>query len=305
MFHAVDCTDLPDVDILGGWSYVHEDQSRCIPQSARFVRGGKPMDAVQGDKSGIAGFYDWLAPEYDRMTGFDERFERETPVFRQIVDRYGTRSAVDAGCGTGFLSLLLARIGVDVTAADLSALMLKALEERAAAAGLAISILAGPFQDIGRQVSPPVDAVFCLGNSLPHLLTEDDLSASLRSFATALRPGGLLVLQTLNYDRILAAKERVQSVKETGGTTYVRFYDYEESLLRFNILRLTKQAGGIVHEMRSITLRPILKNPLCRLLSEAGFVDAAPFGGFAKEEFLPETSRDLVVFCSKDASSGR
>jgi glycine/sarcosine N-methyltransferase len=263
------------------------------------------MDAVQGDKSGIAEFYDWLAPEYDRMTGFDERFERETPVFRQIVDRYGIRSAVDAGCGTGFLSLLLARLGVEVTAADLSALMLQTLEERAAAAGLAIRILAGSFQDIGRQVSPPVDAVFCLGNSLPHLLTEEEVHVALRSFAAALRPGGMLVLQTLNYDRILAAKQRVQSVKETGATTYVRFYDYEQSLLRFNILRLTKQVGGIVHDMRSITLRPILKDPLCRLLSEAGFVDPAPYGGLEKQEFVPDASRDLVVFCVRDGLSRR
>ncbi len=227
------------------------------------------MDPLQDDKSSIAGFYDWLAPEYDRMTGFEQRFDREMPVFRQIVDRFGIRSAVDAGCGTGFLSLVLARLGVIVTAADLSAQMLKALEERAAASGLAIRILAASFQDIGGQVSPPADAVFCLGNSLPHLLTEDDLRASLRSFAAALRPGGMLVLQTLNYDRILAAKERIQNVKETGGTTYVRFYDFEGPLVRFNILRLTKQTGGIAHEMRSIALRPILKGPLCGLLSES------------------------------------
>jgi hypothetical protein len=109
----------------------------------------------------------------------------------------------------------------------------------------------------------------------------------------------------LNYDRILAKRERVQSVKETGGTTYVRFYDYEESLLRFNILRLTKQAGGIAHEMRSITLRPIVKGPLCGLLAEEGFVDAAPFGGLEKNEFVPDASTDLVVFCVKDDLSGR
>jgi glycine/sarcosine N-methyltransferase len=263
------------------------------------------MIPLQDDKSSIAGFYDWLAPEYDRMTGFDQRFEREMPAFRQIVDRYGIRSAVDAGCGTGFLSVLLARLGITVTAADLSALMLQALEERAAASGLAIRVLASSFQDIGRQVSPPVDAVFCLGNSLPHLLTEDDLRASLRSFAAALRSGGMLVLQTLNYDRILAVRERVQNVREVSGTIYVRFYDFEGELIRFNILTLSRKAGAIGTDLRSIVLRPVLKEPLLSLLVEAGFPAPVISGSIAGEPFHPETSRDLWVTATKGESSPR
>ena len=42
--------------------------------------------------------------------------------------------------------------------------------------------------------------MLCLGNSLPHLLTQADLVAALRGMASVLRPGGLLILQNLNYD---------------------------------------------------------------------------------------------------------
>jgi len=63
----------------------------------------------------IAKFYDLLAPDYDGMTGFADRFARETPAFQTLVRRYGIRQALDAGCGTGFHSILLSQLGVTVT----------------------------------------------------------------------------------------------------------------------------------------------------------------------------------------------
>lgn len=106
-------------------------------------------------------------------------------------------------------------------------------------------------------------------------------------------------MQNLNYDRILATQERVQSVKEVKGITYVRFYDYESDLIRFNILKLTKQAGAIVPELKSVTLRPMPEGELLSLLSEVGFVDPRIFGSIAMEEFNCESSKDLVVLALK------
>jgi len=248
------------------------------------------------DLGDISGFYDWLAPDYDRMTGFNQRLDRERPVFERIVNTYRIRTAVDAGCGTGFHSILLSSLGVSVTAADVSVEMLGILEKRARSNGLPITILATSFKGLGSKISPPVDAVFCLGNSLAHLRTDEEVRSAFESFAAALRPGGLLVTQTLNYDRILAARERIQSVREAGGVTYVRFYDFEESLIRFNILRLTRQDGRIAHDMRSILLRPTGQGRLQQLLTDSGFGDVVPYGGLTMDAFEPERSTDLVVF---------
>ncbi len=66
----------------------------------------------------VASFYDWLAPDYDLMTGFEKRFAHEEPFFRILLGRQTITTAVDAGCGTGFHSLLLAQLGVSVTAVD-------------------------------------------------------------------------------------------------------------------------------------------------------------------------------------------
>ena len=78
--------------------------------------------------SGIPAFYDRLAPDYDEMTGFGKRFVHEKPFFRPLVENLNIATALDAGCGTGFHSLLLAQLGVRVTAVDVSGGMLARLE---------------------------------------------------------------------------------------------------------------------------------------------------------------------------------
>jgi SAM-dependent methyltransferase len=243
----------------------------------------------------IAGFYDWLAPEYDRMTDFDRRFERELPVFRQLVERHAIRSAVDAGSGTGFHALLLAKLGVRVTAVDLSPEMLSALEERAASMGLEVRTVVSGFDQLAGKVDEPADAVLCLGNSLPHLRSAEELQASLEGLAAVLRPGGVLFTQTLNYDRILSTKDRIQNIKEAGGTTFIRFYDFEGAMVRFNILRLVRSEGGIRHELRSVDLRPVMHGELLGLLKRTGFTRVEARADLQGGEFRPETSKDLVV----------
>jgi hypothetical protein len=51
-------------------------------------------------------FYDELDADYDEMTGFERRFSHERPFFRMLIERYNVSTALDAGCGTGFQSLL-------------------------------------------------------------------------------------------------------------------------------------------------------------------------------------------------------
>jgi hypothetical protein len=77
------------------------------------------------------------------------------------------------------------------------------------------------------------DAVLCLGNSLPHLMTQADLVAALRGMAGVLRPRGLFVTQNLNYDlrwvrqpRFFSAQGGVLDDREV---LVWRFADYDRT----------------------------------------------------------------------------
>ena len=250
---------------------------------------------------GIAEFYGKLSGDYDLMTNFAKRFVHEKPFFNMIAQQYGIKSALDAGSGTGFHSILMGQLGVSVTALDLSKRMLERTRVHASDAGLDIETIQSGFLDLPDSTKKKYDAVLCLGNSLPHLLTSKNLEKSVRNFAALLNPGGILLLQLLNYDRILANMERVQSVKEQDGVTFVRFYEFHKDHVVFNILKLRKENGRIEQEIESIKLRPIVKKELVHAVDAAGRSHVRVHGSIAMDDFQIGTSKDLVVFAQKPA----
>ncbi len=86
-----------------------------------------------------AATYDQSASHYPQRGG-----ERAAwaAALRRLLPEPPAR-VLDVGAGTGFLSLLLAGQGYEVTALDLSASMLEALRAKAVAGGLAIDVVEG------------------------------------------------------------------------------------------------------------------------------------------------------------------
>ena len=244
-------------------------------------------------------FYDNLAEDYDAMTGFEKRFIHEKPFFNLLMQRFGITTALDAGAGTGFHSLLLGQLGVHMTAMDASSKMLEHVKAHAKDLRIKIDLVKSNFHDLPHTLDKKFDAVLCMGNSLPHLLTSEELIQSLKNFSAVLRPGGVLFVQLLNYARILSSRERIQSVKEAGGVTFVRFYEFHKEFVVFNILRLKKEEGRLTHMLDSVRLRPILKPELTSALREAGFDDLKTHGSIAFDDFHENTSKDLVVLAVK------
>lgn len=95
-------------------------------------------------------------------------------------------AVLDCGAGTGFLSLIAARLGHRVTAVDLSPRMLERLGDKAAAERLEVRVVAGPAEE---PPSGPFDAVM-----ERHLLwTLPDPLQALQAWR-AVAPSGRLVL---------------------------------------------------------------------------------------------------------------
>ena len=97
--------------------------------------------------------------------------------------------ALDVGCGTGFLALLLAELGHRVVGVDAADEMLDLARAKAEAAGLAIDLRRSDADGL-----PFAEASFDLVVERHVLWTLPDPVASLREWARVLRPGGRVVL---------------------------------------------------------------------------------------------------------------
>jgi SAM-dependent methyltransferase len=254
-----------------------------------------------------ASFYDRLAPFFDVMTDWPSRLEVEEPFLSALLEQVGARSVLDAACGSGGHALALARRGYRVIGTDVSAVMIALAREKSAQIGNVSFFVAG-LGDLAHRFSP-FDAALCLGNSLPHLLTEADLRRALADLATSLRPGGILLLHNLNYDQRWQLRPRwfaVDSGIYQGHRILVwRFADYldtPERRINFHIALFREEEDeGWVVEVNSTPQRPIFQADLDRWLPAAGLTDITYYGDLTGAPFVPDASPDLVAVARRPA----
>ncbi len=240
-------------------------------------------------------FYNLLSEDYDLMTRFDERMVKERPIFEELNKQYGFRKTLDAGCGSGFHSILLSSLGIEVTGIDTSKKMIDLAKKNASRHQVSAKFTETDFLTFPEQVQDSFDAIFCLGNSLAHLLSKHELDTVAENFRRGLLPGGYLIIQLLNYAKILNKKERLVGITEYGNKIFIRFYDFKEHLIQFNILILEKGKSGFSHQMISTQLYPWRLSELQNTLQKNGFNQVQFFADLSKNKFDAETSGNLVV----------
>jgi SAM-dependent methyltransferase len=245
--------------------------------------------------------YDEFSSDYDRFVNWSNRLAVELPFIEQQLQQAGAQRVLDAACGTGKHAIALAQKGYAVVGADLSTGMIEQARANAAAARAQAPFFVAGFGELSTQVGGGFDALLCLGNSLPHVLTPADLSAALGDFAACLRPGGLLLVQNRNFDAVLARGERWMEPQpyRLGDKEwlFLRFYDFEpDGLLSFHVLTLRRQGGGEWSQrVTSTRLWPQRRDELLTAIETAGFVDITCYGDMQGHPYDTGNSGNLVV----------
>ncbi|MFZ0390554.1 MAG: methyltransferase domain-containing protein [Calditrichia bacterium] len=240
-------------------------------------------------------FYRELAADYDDMTNVAARYDSEKKVLQNLINRFAFKTVLDAACGSGVHAILLAELGTQVTGTDISAEMLEKARENSRRKKVEIEWIQAPMQSLTKKINKRYEAVICLGNSIPHLLSTTRLEAALQNFSDLLNPGGILILQLLNYQKILQERERIIGIRRSGNTTYIRFYDFMEELLRFNILTIRWEENRPRHQLAGTLLHPWQKDTLDKSLQKAGFNEMQFWGNLKLDKFDPQHSPNLVI----------
>lgn len=141
----------------------------------------------------LAAVYDWLVP--DALLTPEGSAEAFAPLLEP-----GSR-VLDCAAGTGTLAVGLALRGFDVTASDASAEMVERTRALAQARGVDVRAEVRVWADLR---GGPYDAVLCVGNSLTHAEGRRGRRIALTAFRRVLRPGGLLMLTSRNWEKVRA-----------------------------------------------------------------------------------------------------
>lgn len=144
-------------------------------------------------KQQVAAHWDRRAAHFDEDFGHSIRTPAERAAWDRILDLVlgGRRAieALDAGCGTGFLSFELAGRGHRVTGVDFAPAMIAAARRKAAERAASIR-----FEAADAERLPFTSASFDLVISRHLLWTLPHPEAALDEWIRVLRPGGRLVV---------------------------------------------------------------------------------------------------------------
>lgn len=239
-------------------------------------------------------FFDSISNYYDGMIDFDSSLRNKQNLLSSfVVSDMGC--AADLGCGTGVDSIAISRLGLNVTSFDQSNEMIKQAKLNAGKYNESIEFINSPIHKIPEHYGKSFDFIISLGNTFANIPV-NLLSESFRKVRLILKPRGRFLIQILNYDLLLQKQERIVNITENAEYLFVRFYDYLNEHINFNLLQINKDN---LKENKLLTTKiyPHTKSLITKSLHNSGFPEIELFGSLKKDPFRIDESKNLIVFC--------
>lgn len=250
---------------------------------------------------------------YRRVVAWPARIRREAPFLRENLKHAPERSVLDLGCGTGEHCRFLVDEGFQVVGLDRSESMIGQAEEKPLRAEL--RFILGEIQELKQKVKDTFGAAICLGNTLVHLVGEEDLKRSFAGLIRVLKDGGIFLFQILNYERIFEKNVRYLPLNfrpgDEGEIVFLRLMEHlGDGRVRFcpSTLKYDAEADPPLQVVKSriVDLRGWKRADLLPLLEQAGFGIVGVHGDMEGSPFDPHNSHDLVVIARKSShNTGR
>ncbi|HUL19730.1 MAG TPA: class I SAM-dependent methyltransferase [Steroidobacteraceae bacterium] len=163
-----------------------------------------------------------LAPIYLWMAGgLEHALSLGAADVAEFLDTRGY--AVDLGAGFGMHCVPLARAGFRVLAIDTSCYLLEQL--RGHCAGLDVTAVEADLRDFATHLSGPADLILCMGDTLTHLQSSEEVGRLFRAIASSLRPGGRFVATFRDYRELPLGDKRFIPVRSDSQRIHTCFLE--------------------------------------------------------------------------------
>lgn len=226
-------------------------------------------------------FYDSLAPDYHLLfSDWPYAVSQQAKTLNKLLQtEVGVRSLEihDCACGIGTQALGLARIGHKVSATDISPAAVGRAREEAASLGLQITLNVADMRTTNWGPQGAFDVVLACDNAVPHLLTAAEVLAAARNMYRWLRPGGIMLISTRDYDLALETKPRttpLRFIEDTAGQRALfQVWEWDEDKYDVHQFILLRLEDGWQPKIFQATYRAWRRAALTEIYQQAGFRD--------------------------------
>jgi SAM-dependent methyltransferase len=168
--------------------------------------------------SHLAPIYVWMAGGFDSAIRFGE-----ADLKALGIQAGANMIALDLGAGFGMHSIPLARQGWAVTAVDESPELLHELQDRGG--DLRIRLVEGDLLNASNYVNAAPHIVLCMGDTLTHLQTKEEIAHLFGEVSRILAPGSLFALTFRDYTSPATGERRFIPVRSDENRIHTCFLE--------------------------------------------------------------------------------
>lgn len=226
-----------------------------------------------------------------------EQTLREVAFISEALNPPTDGQILDVACGYGRHAIELSQRGLRITGLDLSLPLLIRAADESQKRALSVNFVHADMREM--TFDGQFDGAYCMLSSFGYFDEETNLKVA-TSICRALKPGGRLLLDTLNRDYIVGELP-MRIWWEGDGCVVLEEVDFNFHTSRVLIRRSVVFQDGrqVEHE---ISIRAYSLHELGKLLRQAGFRVLDVSGSLAtKSHFFGGTSRNIIMVCERPA----
>lgn len=230
-------------------------------------------------------FYQSISSHYDKI------FPLNNVAFTFISTHFKQGEKIlDMGAGTGNLALALVEAGFDVVASEPDLAMMENIKQKCHSKGVSLSVHSKSMEQL-TEFNDSYDGIICVGNTLPHLQSNESIEKFIKDSYMKLNDHGRLILQLVNYEYVLSSDEFSFPVIEKENFTFTRHYEITPDKVLFTS-RLMKEDETMEN---TIPLTPITSKELIPMIKNAGFNQIDVFGNFKCDVYSEQSNAFICV----------
>lgn len=226
-------------------------------------------------------------------------FLSDLPFYKKWLPKSKDAKILELCCGTGRLTLPIAKDGYNICGVDYTSSMLEQAKAKAFQAGLEIRFIQADIRTLNLQER--FDLIFIPFNSIHHLYKNEDLFKTLERVKSHLKEGGLFLLDCFNPNIqyiVEGQKEQkviAEYVTKDGRKVLIKQTMHYENATQVNRIEWHYFINGKFHSIQNIDMRLFFPQELDSYLQRAGFNVIHKLGDFEEKVFNDNSEKQIYV----------
>ncbi|MEO1258691.1 MAG: class I SAM-dependent methyltransferase [Bacteroidota bacterium] len=202
-------------------------------------------------------------------------------------------------CGTGRLTLPIAKEGYNITGVDYTSSMLEQAKSKAFSAGLKVEFIEADIRQL--DLPDKYDLIFIPFNSIHHLYKNEDLIKAFNVVKKHLKEDGSFLLDCFNpnIEYIVEGEKEQKKIAEyttaDGRKVLIKQLMRYENKTQINRIEWHYYINGKFDSIQNLDMRMFFPQELDAYLKWNGFNIIHKFGSFAEEKFNDHSQKQIFV----------